>query len=249
MLKIIFISGWGYRTPIWCNQYCFIKKYSLSFLDLESTYSKNSNTNKFDNFKNLINKMIVNDCAIVAWSMGAILTLEYLTEFLNKDNNLKGLVIVSGTARFTEDGGYAGIPKVLVKRMMKNLKLDSNKTLSQFYRLAFTDNEIKAGYLDKLKAFQNRWKGFDRTFLHSGLEYLLNVDLRLQLSSVNIDIPILLVHGRYDEICPVFGGEFLEKSLNAADISTSKINAGHIPFFTRSNEFNDVLNKFLKNLR
>ena len=190
--------------------------------------------------------MLVGDSVVVAWSMGAILMLEFLGELSNK---LKGAVLVSATARFTQDEDYVGIPRVLVKRMMKNLKLDSNKTLSQFYRLAFTDEEIKAGYLDELTALQSKWKSFDRSFLYSGLEYLLNVDLRSQLPALNIDIPVVLVHGIHDEICPVFGCEFLEKNLNAMSISTAKINAGHIPFFTKSNEFNDILHEFLQNLR
>ncbi|MCL0067988.1 alpha/beta hydrolase [Peptococcaceae bacterium] len=244
--RVIFICGWAYRPSIWHKQRCFAEEYECCFVDLEEICLKQLSTKDCFDFKSALGKMLVGDSVVVAWSMGAILMLEFLGELSKK---LKGAVLVSATARFTQDESYAGIPRVLVKRMMKNLKLNLNKTLSQFYRLAFTDEEIKAGYLDELTALQSKWKSFDRFFLHSALEYLLNVDLRSQLSTLNIDIPVLLVHGIHDEICPVFGCEFLEKNLNAMSISTAKINAGHIPFFTKSNEFNDILHKFLRNLR
>ncbi|MFH1847830.1 MAG: alpha/beta hydrolase, partial [Candidatus Omnitrophota bacterium] len=71
---------------------------------------------------------------------------------------------------------------------------------------------------------------------------LKDMDLRDGLYKINI--PVLIVHGKKDRICPVEAGRFLKDNIKNAFMHEID-EAGHAPFFTMPERFNSILEGFL----
>ena len=71
------------------------------------------------------------------------------------------------------------------------------------------------------------------------------IDLRDIIS--DIKIPVLIIHGEKDNVCPVDAGRYLAENLSDAKLEIFK-NAGHAPFLTRHKEFNRIVKRFIEKL-
>ena len=81
----------------------------------------------------------------------------------------------------------------------KNVARKKEDTLKRFYENMFTKNELKENkrFEDMIK----RFKGDSIQSLLLGLDYLIETDMREELKEVKV--PILLIHGERDVICPL----------------------------------------------
>lgn len=77
------------------------------------------------------------------------------------------------------------------------------------------------------------------------LDRLLFMDLRGLLKNVNV--PTLIIHGDKDTVCPVSGGIYLHENIKGSKIKIIK-DAGHMPFYTRAEGFNRILEEFIGTL-
>ena len=86
-----------------------------------------------------------------------------------------------------------------VERLKKNVARKKEDTLKRFYENMFTKNELKENkrFEDMIK----RFKGDSIQSLLLGLDYLIETDMREELKEVKV--PILLIHGERDVICPL----------------------------------------------
>ncbi|MCX5716514.1 MAG: alpha/beta hydrolase [Candidatus Omnitrophica bacterium] len=74
------------------------------------------------------------------------------------------------------------------------------------------------------------------------LDELAALDLKDTLQKINI--PTLIVHGEKDDVCPLGAGRFLHDNIKGSRLSVIE-GAGHMPFYTRPEEFNRILEGFL----
>ena len=77
------------------------------------------------------------------------------------------------------------------------------------------------------------------------LTRLMDLDLKEKLRLINI--PVYIIHGDKDGVCPVSGGEFLHKNIKGSKFTVLK-EAGHMPFYTKPLEFNRVLEDFIRSV-
>ncbi|MCD5407438.1 MAG: alpha/beta hydrolase [Desulfotomaculum sp.] len=255
MPELFFLPGWACGPSIWTKQDFLAKKHQCCFVDLKAFWDLETRTPDFvpdfaENLTELVTRF--KNPVLIAWSMGSLLALEVLLKKTAK--NIQGLILVAATARFTTIRGYAGgLPPVVVKRMQKNLHLDQSKTLAKFYKQMFTEDELTGGFIEKLADlhYQNKVQ-FNNVFLQAGLNYLLNTDLRPNLANGCANkMPVLLIHGSADRICPLSGGETLATLLTSAVGATELVvlpRTGHVPFFTAAEEFNTIVQNFLSRL-
>lgn len=192
----------------------------------------------------------------VGWSLGAMALIASLTEM--KDS-FRALVLVGATPCFVEKDDFPwGQPKALVKRMIMDMKKDPATTVDRFYGLNFTDEEKKspsAAAMIKRYAFPGPvncdgdkpgcFPSFDYDGITRALEALYMADLRETLRT--IDIPVLLVHGRLDMVCPVGAAEYMGSRIKGARLEVFK-NAGHAPQVTQPELFEKTLRDFLAGL-
>lgn len=131
---------------------------------------------------------------LVGWSLGALLALRAA---LASPERLRGLLLVSGTARMCADAGYPGADPRALRAMQKRLARDRVRVLSDFAGACAapeSDAAFCARYLDQASHFS-------AAELALGLDALAGLDLRAQVAT--LAVPTLLVHGGCDAIIPV----------------------------------------------
>ncbi|MCR4288249.1 MAG: alpha/beta fold hydrolase, partial [Deltaproteobacteria bacterium] len=180
------------------------------------------------------------DVVAVGWSLGAEALIEFSAQNLGA---LKGIVLVGATPCFTERQGFPwGQPRARVKRMLMDMKKNPAQTLSRFYRLIFTAEELEMSeakrFLAGCEKFQGG-EGFDHAGVINALEALYSADIRGSLEK--LDAPALVVHGSSDSVAALGAGEFLASRIKGARLERYE-GAGHAPFIT-------IKDRFLKEVR
>lgn len=192
----------------------------------------------------------------LGWSLGALSLIAAATE---APEAFRSLVLVGATPCFTAKDDFEwGQPRPLVKRMLMDMKKDPQAALERFYPLSFTAEELNK---EPAREFMERYRypgpircdgpvpgcfpAFRYGEMTLALEALYRTDLRDLLSV--LDLPVLVVHGAQDEVCPVGAGRFLAGHIKGARMEIIK-DAGHAPHITRPAEFDAVVKDFYSSL-
>jgi pimeloyl-ACP methyl ester carboxylesterase len=151
---------------------------------------------------------------IITGSMGGLLAMELLPESCQK------LVLISSTAKFCSSEDYpCGTPEKLLRRMITQLKRDSEAVLDEFFK------NVNFPFRESRRAISMRKNApVDLDDLVAGLDYLLGSDVRAKVSG--IDIPFLLLHGSEDRIIPSTASEWLHAHLPDSALNSIE-NDGH----------------------
>jgi len=145
-------------------------------------------------------------CSIIAWSMGAIITLETVARL---NLHINALILLGGTARFCAAADYScGVPVRNVRTMKMGLTRDPELTLRNFFTDAsFPIKEQDVSMNGKIERALS--SGVER--LAHGLNYLQETDLRGPVA--DIDVPVFVIHGGRDRIIPSSAGAFLHREI------------------------------------
>jgi pimeloyl-[acyl-carrier protein] methyl ester esterase len=169
---------------------------------------------------------------LIGWSYGGMRAIEMAAAGSGK---YEALVLVGSSARFTD-----GMNPVIIKKILRGLKRDYKRTMRDCYQTFFSESEEESG-----KGFIKGQTFPDKDVAIEILQRLLVMDIRKKLQKINI--PTLIIHGDKDEVCPISGGKFLNDGIAGSSIAVIK-DAGHTPFYTRPDEFNNILEEFLGTL-
>jgi len=257
---LVFVHGWATDSHVWEEA-----SRGLGERAIKVNLPGHGGDNKWDeaSFAPAIREIreklrpLERDKAVgIGWSLGAMALMAALAEMKESFN---ALVLVGATPCFVEKDGFPwGQSKALVKRMIMEMKKDPATTLDRFYCLNFTQEEKKtAGAQSLLKRYAfpgpvncegptpGCFPSFDYAGITRALEALYMADLRETLKA--IDIPVLLVHGRLDNICPVGAAEYMGSRIKKARLEVFG-DAGHAPQVTKPELFRETLQDFLARL-
>ena len=253
--QLVFIHGWATDSKVWKYQVKeFSKDYEVVALNLPGHDSNDkwseptlkpatkkilSAINPTSHIPHPISRFIG-----IGWSLGGQALLEAAAKM---PGYFKALVLIGVSPCFTAKRDFPwGQSAGVAKRMLKDLKKGFAGTMERFYLLNFTEDELSSP--------EARWfielykKPHTKSFRDSAvtsLEALLAIDLRDIIS--DIKIPVLIIHGEKDNVCPVDTGKYLAENLSDARLEIFK-DAGHAPFLTRHKEFNSIVKGFLKRI-
>lgn len=218
---ILLMNGWATNNSVWGSIPNIPEK--CLFYDVnQSTDLKDIVT--FIDSQDYSNEPLT----VIGWSLGSILALELAAAYPGR---ISQLILVSATACFTARKDYpAGQPVSILRRLVRKVKSDANATRKSFYYQMFSPTEVD----DCIKFLQNEPPLLTSRSLLAGLAYLENHDLRDSLP--RICIPVLILQGTEDTICPFSAGQYLASHLPQAEL-ISLANCGHIPFFTQKETF------------
>lgn len=192
----------------------------------------------------------------LGWSLGGEVLMEHAS--LNP-GFYRALVLASSTPCFVSREGFPhGLSRALVKRMIKDMGEDPAQTVKRFYSLNFTEAELKT---DAARRFIERYEypgpvdcepregrppgcypAFNYSEITAALEAIYTADLRGALKGLNL--PVLIIHGASDGVCPAGAGEFLKSNIRGSDLILLK-DAGHAPFITQRERFNRAVKDFI----
>ncbi|NLK62300.1 MAG: alpha/beta hydrolase [Fusobacteria bacterium] len=178
---LLIFMGWCSTTSLYRS---FIySDYNVIFIDI-------------DNYKNIVISENT-EINIISWSMGTIMAMEFIMKYrVNK------AVFISPTLNFT-----LTTPKVIIKKMIKNLKYDKIKTIIDFIKFNFYNDNIGETYISK---YFNDIKILSDNTLEKGLIYLRDSDISdIVLSQV---INPLIIISEDDKIISIDNSEkFISK--------------------------------------
>lgn len=239
---LVFIHGWGTSSVVWKNQTgYFSKNYKVEAIDLPG-HGRNPEV-----LEPLGPKLLElkpsgrgpNSCnhrVLVGWSYGGMLSIEMAAQ---DAGNLKALVLVSTSAKFTDE--VMGLRLAVVKNIKRNLERNFEDTMRNCYGTFFSEHEHEyiPGFIKEQDLPQ-------KEYAVNIIDELITLDLTDTLKE--IDIPVLIIHADRDGVCPPAAGRFLNKAVKNSKLYIIK-NAGHAPFYTRPGEFNAILEGFLKDVK
>ncbi|MFX3623905.1 MAG: alpha/beta fold hydrolase [Ectobacillus sp.] len=175
---------------------------------------------------------------LAGWSLGALAALQAAAVY---PQHVDGLILIGGTARFVADKEYQhGWNPAFVKRMKKNLQDNRNRTLVLFDGGMFSEAEHE--WPAAFKEMRLKFQEDSVSSLLAGLDYLLHQDARPILPA--LQMPLLLLHGEADKICPLSAAKFMEANTQAKLHIVA--NAGHAPHMTRAEECAFYIQSFVK---
>ncbi|PRR84571.1 alpha/beta fold hydrolase [Clostridium vincentii] len=240
---LIMLPGWGMKSFVWKRINEFLSK------DFELIFIEWDNVHSVDDFKQRVIRVIeqkkLASFSILGWSLGALVAQEIAIDNIYKINNI---ILIGGTSSFVqhkEDEYNIGWDKRIVERMkFQLLKRNPQETLLDFNNAMFSKSEKQIGY-DKefMELIVDTIENQSINSLVLGLDYLIKKDLRNKL--IDIDSPLLMIHGEEDSMCPLESTIYIKNIISHSKIEVIK-NGGHIPFFTNPNDCYNAISKFIK---
>lgn len=249
--SLFFVHGWGTDSTVWKYQVEeFSKNYNIFAINLpghsaEDEWRESSLGPAVDKIVRFTaHRSPLSDFVGIGWSLGGQVLMETAAQH---PHVFKALILIGSTPCFVARRDFpAGQPPGVAKRMLKDLKKDFAKTMSRFYPLNFTDEELKqADAADFLRYYQKNFANHLKGNAIKALEALLSSDHRETLS--RITIPVLIIHGEQDQVCPVEAAHFLARNFSDARLEVFK-NTGHAPFLTKREEFYALVKNFLEDM-
>ncbi|WP_242219007.1 alpha/beta fold hydrolase [Bacillus cereus group sp. BfR-BA-01380] len=232
--SLVLIPGWGMEEPVW---EAFLPH--LHDFPVHVVHWRNSEDgHEFQ--RRIIEVAEGKEVILVGWSLGALAALQ-----VHHSLQTKGIVLLGGTAKFTTDADYIyGWKKPFVERMNRNLLKQKDDTLKRFYVSMFSKAEQENGQEIAFLKIAEQFQGDSIHSLQCGLHYLIETDVREQL--LQIDVPVLLLHGKDDVICPPSAAEYIQEKINAS--LTIIEGAGHALCFTQAKRCAKEIIQFVKGI-
>ena len=190
----------------------------------------------------LFARLDVTDSLLVGWSLGSQVAL---ASFPLLRPRLAGLILVGGTSRFTVTDGYrAGLPSGEPRMMGLRLKKNYAAAMGEFFRSMFAAGELSREQENRIaREVVMGGRLPEPVTARAFLDILCRTDLRDMLPA--IDRPVLLVHGKEDDICPQESARFMAARLSDVRLVMLE-GTGHAPFLSRPEEFNRRVRAFIE---
>lgn len=232
--SLILIPGWGMEEQVWK---AFLPH--LHDFPVHVVHWRNIEDNE-EFQRRIIEVAEGKEVILVGWSLGALAALQ-----VQHSLKTKGIVLLGGTAKFTTDSDYIhGWKNSFVERMNRNLLKQKDDTLKRFYVSMFSKAELENGQDVAFLKTAEQFQGDSIHSLQCGLQYLIETDVRKQL--LQIDVPVLLLHGKGDMICPFSAAEYMQEKINAS--LTIIEEAGHALCFTQAERCAKEMIQFVKGI-
>ncbi len=244
--KPIFIHGWATDSRVWQPLSEGFSGAVLCGLPGHGTQRRWHTTGLEPAVDRLVEALEGKEGPFVAvgWSLGAKVALKAV---MDGRIELRGLVLVGASPSFVKREGFPhGQSVPLVRRMLMDFKSSPEETLKRFYPLNFTERELSTDEAQRfLSLYSSIPEGFVLEDVSVALKTLMEVDLRAGLKELNL--PVLIVHGTEDGVCPPQCAEYLKENIDGARVEWFE-GCGHAPFVTEPERFKELLRRFMETL-
>lgn len=242
--ECVFLHGWGMNKNVW----------QLLIPELESEISMPIKTLDLPGFgddqacpapynlatvANELTEKLSDNSTLVGWSLGGLISL-YIAKHHPK--KVAKVILVASTPYFTEQDTWSGIKPDVLKAFMSQLSANTNKTIDRFLAIQAMGSNSAKQDIKQLKQFIQSAPEPQEVALSTGLDFLLNEDLRTLFSELTI--PMHGIFGALDALVPakaVAKIQALNSNFNAHVINK----ASHAPFISHKSEFIKELKEML----
>ena len=246
--QVLFIHGWGMNSGVWSDVAArlevshserLIRAVDLPGYGHSADYELGDYSTQA--LANSLRPLLEGySTTLIAWSMGGLVALELLSD---STLDINQLIMVSSTPRFVQGDDWKNAVEAQVfEEFCQSLAEDHQNTLKRFLAIQTLGSRTAREDIKLLQA-----KLFERgepklRALEKGLELLLKEDKRAELRRIS-EIPVHLIVGKLDTLVKYRGQKSLAEQTN---ISLSAIAAaGHAPFISHPDEFNQLLQNII----
>ncbi len=248
---ILFLHGWAMCSRVWDYQVrCYSGDFQVVTLDLRGhgrsgTLDGRCNLTSLSvDIAHFVKGLGLQNLTIIGWSLAVSLILKICTlHHLPIDS----VVLVDGTPSFVARDDFPhGLPPVAVRRMLRQVEENYQRALGTFHNLLLSEKEEGMENKDEIWDLltNERYLPMQET----ARELLLSLaweDLREKIKGINF--PTLIMHGEQDKICLAGAAEYMAEHIDSAKVVVFP-EAGHAPFLTQADTFNQKLKTFLHSL-
>ena len=238
---LLFIPGWGMDKSIWKYQ---IEYFNQNYRTLAVSPEGDANGSDdrirvyTEHLLGIIKKSNLNSINLVGWSMGGMVAINFAFQY---PEYVKKLVLVSTPAKFVASEDYdAGISHAVMQSFINKFRKSPVRMLGNFASLILKNADFRKEDLNLIKKSSNM---SDKNRTLQNLLLLRDCDLRSKLHS--IAVPALIIHGKGDMICPYACANYMHSKIKNSLLHAFE-SAGHVPFVTKHEEFNNLLDGFLR---
>lgn len=239
---LVLLHGWGMHGGVWEPVVDVLTEfYRLHVVDLPGLgHSPAVIPYTLESLVDAVARAIPARTAVCGWSLGGQVALRWA---LDKPEQIERLILVGTTPRFVSgDDWCSGIEAEVFQQFADQVQGDYRGTLSRFLALQAHGGDASKETIRRLRESFFRREAPEAQVLQSGLEILLNTDLRSELAK--LVTPALVLHGDYDKLAPVAAGRWLAQQLPLARAEICE-GAAHAPFLSHPAWFVEKMRDFL----
>jgi pimeloyl-[acyl-carrier protein] methyl ester esterase len=239
---VVLVHGWGWHGGVWYEVARLLaQQFRVWIPDLPGHGRSRNAAGDFtlDAVVEATGYCVPSDATWIGWSLGGVVAMQAARRGLARK-----LVLVSTTPRILEAPDWpCGQTRAWFENFAQGFSRDVARALERFASLHLSSERSDSVALRRLRREQARAAAPDDTALHGGLQLLEQIDMRRQLGE--IDVPALVIHGRYDQVVPCAAGEYLARNLPRARF-VAMDDAGHAPFLLQPQIFVETVREFLR---
>ncbi|MBF0478314.1 MAG: alpha/beta fold hydrolase [Candidatus Omnitrophica bacterium] len=244
---LLFIHGWGVDLRIWRQQ---LKYFSTHRRVISVDLPGHGSTDWQPDFTlaqiaedviTILEAEEAQDVDVVGSSLGGLVALK---SFEADPAMFGSLIFVGSMPRFSKTSEYPyGVDVQQMLKVSRQLQMKFPDVLKSFFRSTFTFEERQSRRFKWMERFRRDAEPPNLNAIKEYLEIIYDEDLRDVLMRVNI--PVAFFYGEGDVICPLAAMEEMKKIVPAGTFQSFE-KLGHFPFLTAPDQFNEVLDGFLK---
>jgi len=238
---LVLVHGWGLNSGVWAQvQMSLAENFTLYCVDLPGFgHSEQRVNSNIEAWAKSVAQVIEEPAVWLGWSLGGLVATQVALDF---PQQVKGLITVASSPRFSENTQWPGIKSEVMTMFTKQLATNFSLTLERFLAIQAMGSDSAKRDIKALKAVLDERPLPQQQSLHDGLLLLNDVDLREALK--NIEQPFLRIYGRLDSLVP-------SKVISLVDELSPKSEkvifkkASHAPFISHGDEFIAVVKDFM----
>jgi len=242
---LVMIHGLGGSGRFWQAQKDFLSTdFHVLTLDLpghgKSGWAPVSLTDMAFDIRQILNRLGIGHCSLVASSMGGLVALELYRMI---PDEIMRISMVGAIPKFARGPHYpAGLDIDKIRTLSQQFDGDYAVILDIFFRSLFTMKERQSDRFRMIKELRQSEPLPRREALKHFLDILEKTDLRDRLSS--LICPLQFMTGTEDYICPRAIMDWVAGHAPNARFDFIE-GCGHLPFLTEAGEYNRLLEDFL----
>lgn len=212
--------------PGWAADYRIFEKLDLKFNYLVPVAF--STTDFKERLLESIHKNSLDKVSIFAWSMGAFLAADFISEYPEKAG--RHVFFVSAKRQYDAEA---------INAIKEYLKKNRRGYLYKFYDECFSGGEKESFSEFKRRLLKSYISTMTSEALLEGLGYLSGASFMLRDS---LKSNVIFIHGACDRIAPIDEALQLKSGLPQSEFIVIE-KAGHLPFL--SHDFNSIINRYV----
>lgn len=239
---LVLLHGWGLNSGVWEPiSHKMQQDFRITLIDLPG-FGRNAeclpDNYTLDEVTDMVAAVIPVEATVLGWSMGGLVAQNLAIRF---PQLMKKLVLVATTPKFEMADDWPGIRPDVLNVFEQQLERNFSKTLDRFLAIQAMGSPSSKHDIKTIRHHVQRFPIPDEKALRAGLGLLSSVDLRTNVSELNVDT--LRLYGRLDSLVPHSAVEKIQ-ALQPDCQSHVFAHASHAPFISHIDEFYEVLKSF-----